>query len=233
MRPHPPAFAIEATHLSKSFGRTRVLDRVDLAVAAGTVFALLGPNGAGKTTTVRILATLIRPDGGRASVMGHDVVTHPVRVRRSISLTGQYAAVDELLTGAENLRLMGRLWHLPRAALRRRTDDLVARFDLTEARDRPVRTYSGGLRRRLDLAISLLAQPPVVFLDEPTTGLDPRSRMNMWSLITDLVAEGVTIFLTTQYLEEADRLADRVAVIDAGRVVADGTVDELKQMAPG
>jgi ABC-2 type transport system ATP-binding protein len=221
--------AIEAIALEKSYGALRVLDGVDLRVARGSVFALLGPNGAGKTTTVRILSTLIGADGGRARVAGFDVVSERRSVRRAISLTGQYAAVDEQQTGAENLRMMGRLRGLSRAGARARADDLLARFDLTDAAGRRVATYSGGMRRRLDLAASLVGRPSVIFLDEPTTGLDPRSRQAMWDVIGELVATGVTVFLTTQYLEEADVLADRIAVIDRGRVVAEGTAAELKR----
>jgi ABC-2 type transport system ATP-binding protein len=206
-----------------------VLTGVDIAVPQGTVFSLLGPNGAGKTTTVRILATLLRPDGGQARVAGFDIARQRRQVRRSISLTGQYAAVDELQTGEENLRMMGRLAGLDRSMARRRAGELLDQFDLTEAGRRRVATYSGGMRRRLDLAASLVGRPSVIFLDEPTTGLDPRSRLAMWQVITGLVGAGVTVFLTTQYLEEADRLADRIAVLDAGQVVAEGTPAELKQ----
>jgi ABC-2 type transport system ATP-binding protein len=227
------AWGVEATGLTKAYGRVRVLDGVDLRVARGTVFALLGPNGAGKTTTVRILSTLTAPDGGQARVAGFDVRRERHRVRRSISLTGQYAALDEPQTGAENLRMMARLSGLSRAAARRRAEELLARFDLVEAGDRRVATYSGGMRRRLDLAASLVGSPAVIFLDEPTTGLDPRSRQGMWEVITGLVGGGVTVFLTTQYLEEADRLADRIAVLDAGTVVADGTPAELKTRYAG
>jgi ABC-2 type transport system ATP-binding protein len=221
--------AVEATGLEKSYGAGKVLAGVDLRVERGSVFALLGPNGAGKTTTVRILSTLVRADAGQARVAGFDVVRDRRRVRRSISLTGQYAAVDELQTGAENLRMMGRLSRLSGAQARRRARELLERFDLADAGDRTVATYSGGMRRRLDLAASLVAQPAVIFLDEPTTGLDPRARQAMWRVITALAGSGVTIFLTTQYLEEADRLADRIAVIDGGRVVAEGTSAQLKQ----
>ena len=221
-------WAVEATGLVKSYGRVRVLDGVDLRVAAGSVFALLGPNGAGKTTTVRILATLLAPDAGRARVAGFDVRRERRQVRRSISLTGQYAALDDLQTGAENLRMMGRLSGLSRARSRQRAGELLEQFDLTGAADRRVATYSGGMRRRLDLAASLVPRPAVIFLDEPTTGLDPRSRQGMWEVITGLAAEGVSVFLTTQYLDEADQLADRIAVVDAGKVVAEGTAAELK-----
>jgi ABC-2 type transport system ATP-binding protein len=224
---------VEATGLEKSYGGVRVLSGVDLEVERGTVFALLGPNGAGKTTTVRILATLIRADAGTARVAGLDVVADRRQVRRAISLTGQFAALDELQTGEENLRMMGRLAGLPAAAARRRAGELLERFDLAQAGRRPVATWSGGMRRRLDLAASLVGRPSVIFLDEPTTGLDPRSRQAMWEVVADLVASGVTVFLTTQYLEEADRLADRIAVLDGGRVVADGTSAQLKEQVAG
>jgi ABC-2 type transport system ATP-binding protein len=220
---------IEASGLVKSYGAVRVLAGVDLRVPRGSVFSLLGPNGAGKTTMVRILATLIRADAGQARVAGFDVVRERRQVRRSISLTGQYAAVDELQTGEENLWMMARLAGLGRRAARRRAGELLDQFDLAGAGRRRVATYSGGMRRRLDLAASLVGQPSVIFLDEPTTGLDPRSRLAMWDVITGLAGGGVTVFLTTQYLEEADRLADRIAVIDAGRVVAEGTPAELKR----
>jgi len=219
---------IETRALRKAFGSTPVLAGVDLAVPRGEVLGLLGPNGAGKTTTVEVLSTLLHPDGGTATVAGHDVVREPDRVREAISLTGQYAAVDELLTGRENLRLMARLAHLPRAAGRARGDELLELFDLVAAADRLVRTYSGGMRRRLDLAVGLLTRPAVLFLDEPTTGLDPRSRSDLWAVIRDVVAGGATVLLTTQYLDEADALADRVAVLDHGRVIAQGTAAELK-----
>ncbi|GIG35257.1 ATP-binding cassette domain-containing protein [Cellulomonas pakistanensis] len=220
---------IETRALRKAFGSTTVLTGVDLAVPRGQVLGLLGPNGAGKTTTVEVLSTLLRPDGGSATVAGHDVVREPGRVREAISLTGQYAAVDELLTGRENLRLMARLAHLPRAAGRARGEELLGLFDLGDAADRLVRTYSGGMRRRLDLAVGLLTRPAVLFLDEPTTGLDPRSRSDLWAVIRDVVAQGATVLLTTQYLDEADALADRVAVLDHGRVIAQGTAAELKR----
>ncbi len=223
--------AIEAIALEKSYGAVAVLAGVDLRVERGSVFSLLGPNGAGKTTMVRILSTLLGADAGQARVMGFDVVADQRAVRHAISLTGQYAAVDELQTGDENLRMMGRLAGLGRAGSRARARELLGRFDLTGAAARRVATYSGGMRRRLDLAASLVAQPSVIFLDEPTTGLDPRSRLAMWDVISGLVDSGVTVFLTTQYLEEADRLADRVAVIDGGRVVAEGTPAELKRQS--
>ncbi|OPF80396.1 daunorubicin resistance protein DrrA family ABC transporter ATP-binding protein [Streptomyces antioxidans] len=228
---HRPA--IEASGLEKSYGAVKVLGGVDLSVPPGSVFALLGPNGAGKTTTVRILATLTPPDAGRARVAGFDVVAERRRVRRAISLTGQYAAVDETQTGEENLRMMGRLTRLGRAEARARAHELLERFDLTGAARRTVGTYSGGMRRRLDLAAGLVGHPEVIFLDEPTTGLDPRSRQAMWEVVKGLVTDGVTVFLTTQYLEEADQLADRVAVVDGGRVVAEGTPAELKERVAG
>jgi ABC-2 type transport system ATP-binding protein len=224
---------VEATGLRKAFGSTVVLDGIDLQVEEGTVFALLGPNGAGKTTTIRILATLTRPDGGQVTVAGHDVVREPFKVRGVISLTGQYVAVDKEQTGRENLVMIGRLMHLGRAAARSRALDLLERFDLTGAMDRRVKDYSGGMRRRLDLAMSLVAQPRVIFLDEPTTGLDPASRTTMWDSINELVRGGTTIVLTTQYLEEADRLADRIVLIDRGTVVAAGTADTLKAQVGG
>jgi ABC-2 type transport system ATP-binding protein len=225
--------AITVSGLCKSFGETRVLDGVDLTVADGTVFALLGPNGAGKTTIVRILSTLIEADAGGARVAGHDVRRDADGVRRAIGVTGQFSAVDEMLTGAENLRLMSDLHHLGRAAGPARVDELLRRFDLTGAARRPASTYSGGMRRRLDLAMTLVGSPTVIFLDEPTTGLDPRSRRTMWESIRELVADGVTIFLTTQYLDEADHLADRIAVLDHGRIVAEGSAQELKRRIPG
>jgi ABC-2 type transport system ATP-binding protein len=225
--------AIEASGLEKSFGTLKVLVGVDLRVEPGSVYALLGPNGAGKTTTVRILATLSRPDSGRALVMGSDVVRNRHRVRRVISLTGQFASIDQLQTGEENLQMLSRLAGHSRSSARQRAGELLERFELTEAARRRVATYSGGMRRRLDLAASLVGRPRVVFLDEPTTGLDIRSRQAMWAVIGDLAREGVTVFLTTQYLEEADRLADRVAVIDGGLIVAEGTPRELKQRVGG
>ncbi|KIR60745.1 MULTISPECIES: daunorubicin resistance protein DrrA family ABC transporter ATP-binding protein [Micromonospora] len=225
--------AIAATGLRKSFGDQVVLDGVDLSVPAGTVFALLGANGAGKTTTVRILSTLLAADAGDVRVAGHDLAREPDAVRAAIGVTGQFSAVDNLLTGEENLLLMADLHHLPRAEGRRLAARLLEQFDLTDAARKPASTYSGGMRRRLDLAMTLVGDPRVIFLDEPTTGLDPRSRRNMWQLVRDLVAGGVTIFLTTQYLEEADELADRIAVLDRGRVIAEGTAEELKRRIPG
>jgi ABC-2 type transport system ATP-binding protein len=221
--------AIQAQGVTKSFGPTRVLTGVDLTVPAGTLVALLGPNGSGKTTTVRILTTLLAPDGGWARVAGHDVRRERAAVRRSIGLTAQHNSVDELLTGTENLELFAGLHHLRRPTGRRRAAELLERFDLAAAANRRVGTYSGGMRRRLDLAASLVAAPPILFLDEPTTGLDPRSRAELWSVIRELLAAGTTILLTTQYLEEADRLADRIAVLNDGRVVADDTPGALKQ----
>ncbi|MEZ5234821.1 MAG: ATP-binding cassette domain-containing protein [Acidimicrobiales bacterium] len=220
--------AIEAEGLVKHFGEVRAVDGVDLRVAPGTVYGVLGPNGAGKTTVVRMLTTTLRPTAGRATVLGIDVAAHPARVRAVIGLAGQYAAVDEHLTGRENLRLVGKLTHLPAEQIRRRSDELLALFSLADAADRPTRTYSGGMRRRLDLAASLVHAPPVLFLDEPTTGLDPASRKDLWGVIEGLVGEGTTVLLTTQYLEEADRLAQRIAVIDRGLVIAEGTSAELK-----
>jgi ABC-2 type transport system ATP-binding protein len=219
--------------LTKAFGDRTVLAGIDLEVAAGTVFSLLGPNGAGKTTMVRILATLADADSGEIRIAGHDLTHEPDAVRRLIGVTGQYSAVDGVLTGAENLRLMGRLLHLTKPEITRRTARLLEQFDLTDAAHTRVATYSGGMRRRLDLAMSLMSEPRIIFLDEPTTGLDPRSRRDLWQVIRDLVADGVTIFLTTQYLEEADQLADRIAVLHNGKIVADGTPGDLKQLAPG
>ncbi len=214
--------------LRKSFKNLVVLDGIDLTVERGTILALLGPNGAGKTTTIRILSTLLPPDGGEAMVGGFDVVKNPKDVRRSIGLTGQYAAVDEYLTGRENLEMLGKLYHLSSADSRERAKQLLDEFDLAEAGDRIAKTYSGGMRRRLDLALSLVATPPILFLDEPTTGLDPRSRLAIWDRIERLVKDGTTILLTTQYLDEADKLADRIVVIDHGKVIAEGTSHELK-----
>jgi daunorubicin resistance ABC transporter ATP-binding subunit len=225
--------AIDARGLRKHFGRTEVLAGLDLAVPAGTVFALLGPNGAGKTTTINILTTLVRADSGTALVAGHDVVADTEEVKRRISLTGQSAAVDGVLTGTENLVMMGRLSGLSRREARVRAAELLDRFDLADAAGRRVGTYSGGMRRRLDLALSLIVAPAVLFLDEPTTGLDTRSRQELWSVIRSLAGAGTTVFLTTQYLEEADRLADRIAVLDRGRVAAEGTADELKARIGG
>jgi ABC-2 type transport system ATP-binding protein len=232
----PPAGrepAISVSGLVKSFGAVRALDGVDLEAAPGTVLGVLGPNGAGKTTTVRILSTLLAPDAGTARVAGLDVVRDAGRLRARIGLAGQNAAVDENLTGLENLTLVGRLYGERRRAAQARGRELLERFDLTDAAERVAKTYSGGMRRRLDLAAALVARPPVLFLDEPTTGLDPRSRMELWVTIEDLVADGTTVLLTTQYLDEADRLADRIAVIDRGTVIADGTADELKDRVGG
>jgi ABC-2 type transport system ATP-binding protein len=225
--------AVVAEGLVKHFGDTVALAGVDLRVEQGMVLGLLGPNGAGKTTVVRVLATLLKPDEGRAEVFGRDVLAEPDAVRAMIGLTGQFAAVDEILTGRENLQMFGRLFRLGRADAARRAAELLERFDLADAADRQARTYSGGMRRRLDLASSLLFRPRVLFLDEPTTGLDPRSRNQIWDVVRELVAEGTTLFLTTQYLEEADQLADRIAVIDHGRVIAEGTGDELKDRVGG
>jgi ABC-2 type transport system ATP-binding protein len=224
---------IEITGLRKSYKDKVVLDGVDLTVAAGTVTALLGPNGAGKTTTVHILSTLIRPDAGTASVNGFDVVRDAAGVRDAIGLTGQFSAVDGLLTGEENLLLMARLRHLGGRRAKTRVAELLEQFDLVEAARKPLTTYSGGMKRRLDLAMTLVTSPSVIFLDEPTTGLDPRSRHTMWDIVRGLVAEGTTVLLTTQYLDEADELADRIAVLDNGRIVANGTPDELKRLVPG
>ena len=227
------ASAIEVRGLRKSFGKQLVLDGIDLDVAPGTVFALLGPNGAGKTTVVHILSTLISADGGEARIAGFDVAREPNAVRGLIGLTGQVSAVDGQFTGEENLRLMADLYHLGKEAGRRKVAELLERFDLVADADKPAMTYSGGMRRRLDLAMTLVGDPRIIFLDEPTTGLDPRSRRVMWDIVRELVASGVTIFLTTQYLEEADRLASRIALLDGGRVVAQGTPAELKRLVPG
>jgi ABC-2 type transport system ATP-binding protein len=221
-------YTVSATGIRKAYRAKPVLDGVDLAVPPGRIAALLGPNGAGKTTLIRILATLVRPDAGTATVAGHDLLADPVRVRRAISLTGQYAAVDDMLTGEENLRMMARLRHLTPRAARDRAAELLAAFDLADARRRRVKTYSGGMRRRLDLAVSLIARPELLFLDEPTTGLDPRSREQLWSAVKGLAADGVTVLLTTQYLAEAEQLADTIAVLHQGRIVAEGTAGQLK-----
>lgn len=221
-------YVIEAKGLRKSYDKVEVLKGVDLRVERGTMLALLGPNGAGKTTTVRVLSTLLDADGGTVTIQGYDVAKEADKVRTVIGLTGQSAAVDELLTGRENLEMMGRLYRLTKLSAKARAQELLEEFDLVEAADRPAKTYSGGMRRRLDLAVSLIATPPVIFLDEPTTGLDPRSRLAMWSIIKKLMANGTTILLTTQYLEEADQLADRIVVIDGGKAIAEGTAKELK-----
>jgi ABC-2 type transport system ATP-binding protein len=224
---------IQVTGLRKSFGGQTVLDGIDIAVPKGTIFALLGANGAGKTTTVKILSTLLAADSGEIQICGYDVARQPDAVRAAIGVTGQFSAVDKLLTGAENLRLMADLHHLPRRAGRDRATRLLDKFGLTDAAAKPASVYSGGMLRRLDLAMTLVGDPQVIFLDEPTTGLDPRSRRDMWQIVRDLVAGGVTIMLTTQYLDEADELADRIAVLDQGRVVAEGTAEELKRRIPG
>src|SRR5436309_13870260 len=229
----PPVPAVRVEGVSKRFGATPALAGVDLVVPPGTVFGLLGPNGAGKTTLVRMLATLLAPDAGRAEVFGLDVVESAPAVRELLGLTGQFAAVDEILSGRENLVMFGRLFALSPAEARRRADELLERFELADAADRPARTYSGGMRRRLDLASSLLTQPRILFLDEPTTGLDPRSRNQIWAIVRELRREGTTLRLTTQYLEEADQLADRIAVIDRGKVIAEGTGNELKDRVGG
>lgn len=225
--------AIQARGLVKKYGSVIALDGVDLTVPTGTVLGLLGPNGAGKTTIVRVLTTLLRPDTGTAEVAGIDVLAHPGEVRRSLGLSGQYAAVDEYLTGFENLDMIGRLYHLGRKRSRERARELLAQFNLEDAGDRPAKTYSGGMRRRLDLAGALVAAPPVLFLDEPTTGLDPRSRTEMWAVLQGLVSAGTTLLLTTQYLEEADLLADEIVVIDHGKIIAQGTADQLKSQVGG
>jgi ABC-2 type transport system ATP-binding protein len=229
----PSQPAIAATGLRRSFGDKVVLDGINLEVAEGTIFALLGPNGAGKTTTVQILSTLLRPDAGAVQVAGHDLTREPDAIREVIGVTGQFSAVDNLLTGTENLLLMADLYHLDRREGRRRTAELLERFDLAEAATKTPATYSGGMRRRLDLAMTLVGDPRVIFLDEPTSGLDPRSRRTTWELVRGLAAGGVTIFLTTQYLEEADELADRIALLDHGTLVAEGTAEELKRRIPG
>jgi ABC-2 type transport system ATP-binding protein len=225
--------AIRVTGLRKSYAQQVVLDGIDLEIAEGTVFALLGPNGAGKTTTVHILSTLTAPDSGEAWIAGHEIAREPDAVRAAIGLTGQFSAVERLFTGEENLQLMADLRHLGRQAGRRRVAELLERFDLIDAAKKPVATYSGGMKRRLDLAMTLIGDPRIIFLDEPTTGLDPRSRRVMWDIVRELVATGVTVFLTTQNLEEADRLAHRIAVLDKGRIVAAGTPNELKRLVPG
>jgi ABC-2 type transport system ATP-binding protein len=221
--------AISVKNLQKSFKDLKVLKGVDFSVKKGTILALLGPNGAGKTTTIRILSTLLLPDGGQAKVNGYDVIKDPDQVRASIGLTGQFAAVDEYLTGRENLQMIGRLYRLEENVSRARIDLLLKQFDLVEASTRNVKTYSGGMRRKLDLAMSLIASPPIIFLDEPTTGLDPRSRLTMWEIIKKLVSEGTTILLTTQYMDEADQLADNIIVVDQGKVIAEGSSDSLKK----
>jgi ABC-2 type transport system ATP-binding protein len=228
---HSPAIA--AKGLRKAYGDKTVLDGIDLTVPAGTVFALLGPNGAGKTTAVKILSTLVTADAGELHVGGHDLATDPHAVRAAIGVTGQFSAVDGLITGEENMLLMADLHHLSRSEGRRTAAELLERFDLVEAAKKPVSTYSGGMKRRLDLAMTLVGNPRIIFLDEPTTGLDPRSRHNMWGIIRELVSDGVTVFLTTQYLEEADELADRIAVLNDGKIAAEGSADELKRLIPG
>ncbi|MEU5625082.1 MULTISPECIES: ATP-binding cassette domain-containing protein [Streptomyces] len=230
--PQAPA-AVSAANLRKSYGDKTVLDGIDLRIPAGSVFALLGPNGAGKTTTVQILSTLISADGGQAQVAGHDLATAPQAVRGAIGVTGQFSAVDGLITGEENMLLMADLHQLPRREGKRIAAELLERFGLTEAAKKPASTYSGGMKRRLDIAMTLVGSPRVIFLDEPTTGLDPRSRHNMWQIIRELVTGGVTVFLTTQYLTEADELADRIAVLHDGRIAAEGTAEELKRLVPG
>ncbi|MFJ4472893.1 ATP-binding cassette domain-containing protein [Streptomyces sp. NPDC089424] len=225
--------AISASGLRKSYGDRTVLDGIDLAVPYGTIFSLLGPNGAGKTTAVKILSTLVAADGGQAQVGGHDLAADPQAVRAAIGVTGQFSAVDGLITGEENMLLMADLHHLPRREGRRVAAELLERFDLTEAAGKPAATYSGGMKRRLDIAMTLVGSPRIIFLDEPTTGLDPRSRHTMWQIIRELVTGGVTVFLTTQYLQEADELADRIAVLHDGRIAAEGTAEELKRIVPG
>ncbi|TGB10302.1 ATP-binding cassette domain-containing protein [Streptomyces sp. MZ04] len=228
-----PPLAIAATGLRKAYGDKTVLDGIDLAVPQGTIFSLLGPNGAGKTTAVKILSTLITADAGDLRVGGHDLAADPQAVRAAIGVTGQFSAVDGLITGEENMLLMADLHHLPKPEGRRIAAELLQRFDLAEAATKPASTYSGGMRRRLDLAMTLVGNPRIIFLDEPTTGLDPRSRHNMWGIIRELVSGGVTVFLTTQYLEEADELADRIAVLNDGKIAAEGSAEELKRLIPG
>ncbi|MEV8198060.1 ATP-binding cassette domain-containing protein [Streptomyces sp. NPDC079141] len=230
--PQAPA-AISAIGLRKSYGDKVVLDGIDITVPEGTVFSLLGPNGAGKTTAVKILSTLITADGGQAQVAGQDLAADPQAVRASIGVTGQFSAVDGLITGEENMLLMADLHHLPKQEGRRVAAELLERFDLLDAANKPASTYSGGMKRRLDIAMTLVGNPRIIFLDEPTTGLDPRSRHNMWQIIRELVSDGVTVFLTTQYLEEADELADRIAVLNDGKIAAEGTAEELKRLIPG
>ena len=225
-------FAISAEGLRKSYGNVHALRGIDLAVPAGTILGLLGPNGAGKTTAVRILTTLLRPDGGRATIAGHDLLREPDAVRAAIGLSGQFAAVDENLTGRENLEMVGRLLHVGRPAARARADELLATFDLVAAGGRPTRTYSGGMRRRLDIAMSLIGNPPVILLDEPTTGLDPQARIEVWQAVKELAEHGTTVLLTTQNLGEAERLADRIAILHEGRIIVNGTLAELKQLLP-
>ncbi|MEV5976705.1 ATP-binding cassette domain-containing protein [Streptomyces sp. NPDC052114] len=229
----PAPTAVSAVGLRKSYGEKLVLDGIDLRIPAGSVFALLGPNGAGKTTAVKILSTLVTADAGELHVGGHDVAADPQAVRAAIGVTGQFSAVDGLITGEENMFLMADLHHLSKREGRRVTAELLERFDLTDAAHKPASTYSGGMKRRLDLAMTLVGDPRIIFLDEPTTGLDPRSRHNMWGIIRGLVSDGVTVFLTTQYLEEADELADRIAVLNDGRIAAEGTAEELKRLVPG
>ncbi|WP_328937221.1 ATP-binding cassette domain-containing protein [Streptomyces tauricus] len=230
---HPSPAAVSAIGLRKSYGDKVVLDGIDLRIPAGSVFALLGPNGAGKTTAVKILSTLISADAGEMQVAGHDLATAPQAVRAAIGVTGQFSAVDGLITGEENMLLMADLHHLPKGEGRRVTAELLERFDLVEAAKKPASTYSGGMKRRLDIAMTLVGNPRIIFLDEPTTGLDPRSRHNMWGIIRGLVSDGVTVLLTTQYLEEADELADRIAVLNDGKIAAEGSADELKRLIPG
>ncbi|MFC8433412.1 ATP-binding cassette domain-containing protein [Streptomyces sp. NPDC057253] len=231
--PDDSPVAVSAIGLRKSYGDRTVLDGIDLRIPAGSVFALLGPNGAGKTTAVKILSTLIGADGGQAQVAGHDLAAHPQAVRAAIGVTGQFSAVDGLITGEENMLLMADLHHLSRSEGRRVSAELLERFDLTDAAKKPASTYSGGMKRRLDIAMTLVGQPRIIFLDEPTTGLDPRARHNMWQIIRELVSGGTTVFLTTQYLDEADELADRIAVLHDGRIVAEGSAAELKRLIPG